>query len=75
MTDDSEKSKKFEFNAADIPGLDLTPEQQPETTFAPLAEQDPVPGTGVLKLGYPIEVQRGIEAQKGRPASARFGAV
>jgi serine protease Do len=37
--------------------------------FTPLAEHNPVPGTGVLKFGYPIE------AQMVWPASVRFGAV
>jgi S1-C subfamily serine protease len=43
--------------------------------FTSLAEHEPVPGTGVLKFGYPIEVQKAIDLQKGRPASVRFGAV
>jgi hypothetical protein len=82
MTDDSEKSKKFEFNAADIPGLSFTPEHpsldqqsdrqadaQPETTFAPLTAPltDPAPES-YLNFDQPVtETPSASEAPAGEP--------
>ena len=40
-------------------------------SFTPLAEYDPEPGTGVLKFGYPVEIQ-GLKCPA---ASVRFGTV